>query len=394
MCYAIPGKVAEINGNIVIVDYFGERKKARNEFFDLTPGDYIYAQGGFVVQKIPQEEAIPILETWREFFFKLQEVDLQLTREPKTLYEQANYIRQKHLGNSCCIHGIIEFSNYCRNNCLYCGIRKDNKNLQRYRMSVEEIVEACSYAVNELGFKALVLQSGEDMYYTQEILVDIIEKIRKTSPALIVLSIGERDISTYESLYQAGARGILLRFETSNPVLYEKYKPGHYLEKRIKLINELREMGYLIMTGFLIGLPGQTEADILNDIELTGSLGAEMFSFGPFIPHPHTPLHDANPPSLDLVLTTIARARILYPEAKIVVTTALETLDKENGARLGLTSGANSLMINVTPKKYQKLYEIYPNRPEIDITVNERIKSVLDLLHSLGRAPTDLGVGE
>jgi len=385
MCYAIPGKVIEINGNIITVDYFGEIKKARNEFYDLELNDYIYAQGGFVIQKIPSDEALPILETWKEFFFKLQEIDLRLTREPKNLYQIANSVRQKKLGNSCCIHGILEFSNYCRNNCLYCGIQNNNTQLERYRMTIEEIVNVCSYVVQELGFKAMVLQSGEDLWYDDGKLVDIIKNIRKKCAVLLILSIGERDIETYEKLYQVGARGVLLRFETSNPKLYVKYKPKHILEERINLITKLKEMGYLIMTGFLIGLPEQTEQDILNDIELTNSLGAEMFSFGPFIPHPQTPLSHAAIPSLDLVLTTIARTRILYPEAKILVTTALETLNKENGAKLGLLSGANSLMINVTPKKYHNLYELYPNRAGTNIELTERINTVLELLCSIGR---------
>jgi len=392
MCYAIPGKITEIKNNIVTVDYFGEKKKARNEFHNLTIGDYIYAQGGFVIQKIPQKEAIPILETWQELFFELQKIDMRLAREPKNLYQIANSVRQKHLGNACCIHGIIEFSNYCRNNCLYCGIQNENSRLKRYRMSIEEIVNSCEYAVKKLGFKAIVLQSGEDLWYDEIELTDIVVKIKKKCNVLLILSIGERKFEIYKKLYQAGARGVLLRFETGNPELYQKYRPGHTLKERLKLIRKLRTFGFLIMTGFIIGLPDQTEQDILNDIELTGSLGTDMFSFGPLIPHPQTQLVNSSLPSLESVLTTVARARILYPEAKILVTTSLETLDKKNGARQGLLSGANSLMINVTPKKYQKLYEIYPERACIDSGITGRIKSALNLLRSIGRAPTDIGI--
>jgi len=371
MCYAIPGKVVEINNSIVTIDYFGEQRKARNEFYELQIGEYIYAQGGFVIQKIPADEALQILGIWEEFFFKLQETDLRLTRETKTLYQIANSLRQRHLGNSCCVHGIIEFSNFCRNNCLYCGLRKDNKFLKRYRMSIDEIVDVCDYAANELGFKAVVLQSGEDLWYDKEQLVGIVEKIKKRGPVLLILSIGERELEIYEELYDIGVRGVLLRFETSNPLLYKKYRPDHLLEARINLIKQLKEIGYMIFTGFLIGLPEQTEEDILNDITLTDSLGTDMFSFGPFIPHLQTPLSDAILPTLELVLNTIARARIMYPDSKIVVTTSLETLDKENGARLGLLSGANSLMINVTPKEYRNLYEIYPDRAWVEKDLSE-----------------------
>ncbi|MFH2070118.1 MAG: radical SAM protein [Elusimicrobiota bacterium] len=410
MCYAIPGKVTEIKDRVITVDYFGEKRKAKNDFYELAPGDYVYAQGGLVIQKISEEEAIPILETWREYFFKLQETDLRLAHNPKTLYQTANSIRQKHLGNACCVHGIIEFSNYCRNNCLYCGIRKDNAKLKRYRMGVDEILAVAENAVNKLGFKAIVLQSGEDMWYDGDKLADITAKIRERCPALLVWSIGERDTGTYKRMYAAGARGVLLRFETADSQQYARLKPGQSIEGRVELIESLRDMGYLIFTGFLVGLPGQEEKDILGNIEMTNSLGAEMFSFGPFIPHPETPLADASPPSVELALTTIARSRILYPEAKILVTTAMETIAGENGMKQGLLSGGNSLMINLTPQEYRALYEIYPGRgiasaaprndrvgrgiasaaPRNDIT--GKINSVIELLKSIGRAPTDIGI--
>lgn len=410
MCYAIPGKVIEINNNVVTVDYFGERKKARNEICDVNIGDYIYAQGGFVIDKISAEEAQPILETWEEYFFKLQEIDLELTREPKNLYQIANATRQREMGNSCCVHGILEFSNYCSCNCLYCGIRKDNAEIKRYRMSAEEIISGCDYAVNKLGFKALVLQSGEDNYYDDK-LPDIIKKIKEKCAVLLIISIGERDLEIYKKIYEAGARGVLLRFETSNEKIYKKIKPESSLMQRINLINKLKEVGCFIITGFLIGLPEQTEDDILQDIELTAELvqgsklnenknteeiasedNPDMFSFGPFIPHSQTPLANHHKPSLELILTAIARTRMRYNSAKIVVTTALETLDKENGAREGLMAGANSLMINITPEKYKKLYEIYPEREGLNLSIEEKIEKVLSLLHLLGRAPTDLGI--
>lgn len=393
MCYAIPGKVVEINDRIITVDYFGEKRKAKNDFYDLATGDYIYAQGGFVVQRISRQEAEDVLATWKELFFKLQETDLRLARKPKDLRQIANALRQKHQGNSCCIHGILEFSNYCRNDCLYCGLRSSNSSLPRYRMDIDEIVAAADFAVKELKFKALVLQSGEDPWYDEEKLVEIVERIREKSPALIILSIGEREPALYEKLYKAGARGVLLRFETSNPALYGKMRPGHDPKGRIELIKRLHDIGYLIMTGFLVGLPGQTREDLLEDIRLTGSLGTDMFSFGPFIPHPQTPLAGSSSPSIEETLDAIARARIMNPESRILVTTSLETLDKENGLKSGLLSGGNSLMINVTPKKYRRLYDIYPDRAGTDADIKERIDSVVKLLYSIGRAPTDIGLG-
>ena len=398
MCYAIPGKITNIDGKIVTLDYFGEAKKARNEFYQLSIGEYAYAQGGFIVSKIKEKEALESLEAWKELFGKLKEIDKQLAFNPKDLHQRANSIRQKHLGNACCVHGIIEFSNYCANDCLYCGIQNSNKKLKRYRMGVDEIVVAADNAVNNLGFKALVLQSGEDDWYAGEKFADIVLKVRKKCECLLILSIGGRDIDTYKKLYDLGARAALLRFETSSKRLYEKYRPGHKLEDRLNLIKALREIGYLVMTGFLIGLPGQNEEDILKDIELTVSLGAEMFSFGPFIAHPETVLGREQaclfPTSalIELSLNTIARARIIYPEAKILATTAIETLDKETGIKRALMAGANSLMINVTPVKYQALYDIYPDRASIGVDVKKKIDDTISLLRSIGRAPTDLGI--
>ena len=391
MCYAIPGKVIAINNNLVTVEYFGEKKTAKNDFFSLAYGDYVYAQGGFVVQKMKESDALPILEGWQELFFQLQKKDAALSSNPKSLYQRANFMRNKYLGNACCVHGIIEFSNYCRNDCLYCGLRSSNAELGRYRMDIDEIARVAHYSFSELGFKALVLQSGEDTWYDREKLVEIIKETRKKAQVFLILSIGERDLETYEQLYQEGARGALLRFETSNPSLYSKLRPGHVLEDRLRLIKKLAEIGYLVMTGFLIGLPGQSQEDLARDIELSGSLSPEMFSFGPYIPHPKTPLANERPPSLDAVLETVARTRLKFPESKILATTATATLDKD-GIKFALLAGANSLMINVTPQKYQPLYELYPNRQGLGISLPEQVSQTVKLLQSLGRAPTDLGL--
>ncbi|MGE4357264.1 MAG: [FeFe] hydrogenase H-cluster radical SAM maturase HydE [Candidatus Omnitrophota bacterium] len=392
MCYAIPGKVVGIEDSLVTVDYFGEKKRARNDFLSLKIGEYVYAQGGFVIQRIPEQEALAILEAWKELFFRLQVTDSRISAKPRSLYQRANFLRHKYTGNSCCVHGIIEFSNFCRNDCLYCGLRKSNDRVKRYRMEIEEIIETADYAVNKFGFKALVFQSGEDLWYDREKVCRMIKKIRERCACLIILSLGEREEEFYEEAYKAGARGVLLRFETSNPLLYEKFRPGHILEERVGLIKKLSSLGYLIMTGFLIGLPGQTKEDVDKDIDLTAHLRPEMFSFGPFIPHPDTPLGEYSPPPLEWVLDTIAEARLKNPSARILVTTALETLDKNEGLRLGLLSGANSLMINVTPEQYRSYYELYPDRAGTDIKIEERISYVKELLHSLGRAPTDLGI--
>jgi len=392
MCYAIPGRVVDISGRTATVDYFGERRKAHIDLLeDVAVGDNVYAQGGFLIRKISEEEAGEVLKTWEDIFFKLKEQDKKLARDPKNLYERANAIRQEHQDNSCCVHGIIEFSNFCRCDCLYCGIRSGNKDLRRYRMKISEILSAVDEAVSH-GFQALVLQSGEDPYYTDDKLEAIVKEIRARHPVLIFVSVGERSADAYKKMYDAGARGVLLRFETSNEGIYKKIKPGSGMDGRLNLIRSLKDMGYLVVTGFLIGLPGQKHDDIMKDIKMTADLGAEMFSFGPFIPHPQTPLADEKAPSLKKVLDTVANARIMNPDAKILVTTALETIWGMDGAKSALMAGANSLMINVTPEKYRPFYDIYPDRFGTRIKIEEHIDMVVGLLRSIGRAPTDLSI--
>jgi biotin synthase len=399
MCYAIPGRVDSIDGRVATIDYFGEKRRAYVDLMEgLNIGDNVYAQGGFVIRKISGEEAKEVLNIWHDIFFKLKEQDKKLAGNPKNLYERANAIRQKHQDNSCCVHGIIEFSNYCRCDCHYCGIRKGNRNITRYRMEIPDILSAVDEAV-KLGFQALVLQSGEDPYYDDAKLEQIVKEIRARHPVLIFMSVGERSVEAYQKMYNAGARGALIRFETSNEGIYNKIKSGGKLDARLNLIRELRKMGYLIVSGFLIGLPGQKNEDIMRDIKMTADLcvdlpagQAGMFSFGPFIPHPDTPLSAIKPPTQKKVFDTIANARIMNPDAKILVTTALETLWGLDGAKAGLMAGANSLMINVTPQRYRKMYDIYPNRFGTELDVQEHINMVIELLRSIGRAPTDLSV--
>ncbi len=429
MCYAIPGKVIDINHRFVTVDYFGEKKKAINELTDLKVGDYIYAQGGYVINRLSQSEAQEILKLWKEVFFHLKEVDKSLSSKVSSkndklsrildkasqginltkkellylinldneedldaLFKTANFLRQKYLGNSCCIHGIIEFSNSCTSNCLYCGISTHNKKIKRFRITKEEILEEVKKAVENYGFKALVLQSGEDKFYTPEILAKIVKEIKARFPVLIFISCGEIGIKGLEILYKAGARGLLMRFETGNPKIYTSLHPFKKLEIRLKHLKEAYNIGYLIITGSLIGLPGQTKDDLINDILLAKELHAEMYSFGPFLPHPETPLKELNPPEENLVLKVIALTRIIDPKnAKILVTTGFETLSKE-ARRKGLLAGANSLMLNLTPEKYKYLYDIYPKRANLDKPLSLQIEETLNLLKNLGRAPTDLGI--
>jgi len=313
VCYAIPGRIVSLNGKKAVVDYFGERRTVRADFTDLTVGDYVYAQGGFVVDKIDASDALPILEQWKDTFFQLALRDAELARttdkrhegefaqilsqaedgsslsheqiarllnanlaEQGLLFGAANRLRHAHLKNACCVHGIIEFSNICINDCLYCGIRHSNEKLSRYRLSVDEIVDIAVHAVKKHGFRALVLQSGEDIAYSTDDFVNIIQNIKKQCGVLLFMSVGCRDLECYTRMYHAGARGVLLRFETSNLSLYSRMHKGAKSDfsARLELVRHAKKSGYLIATGSIIGLPGQTEIDLANDILLAKSLGA------------------------------------------------------------------------------------------------------------------------
>lgn len=427
MCYAIPAKVTKITGKNAEIDYFGEKRTILLDLDNIQIGDYVYAQGGILVRKIPKEEALEILKVWEKIFFELKKTDAALSRinssqissnilailkkvdlrktlkkeemlallelqdpnELKVLYEIANNVRQREHGNASCVHGIIEFSNYCNNNCYYCGIRQE-RNIKRYRMSIEEIINIARNAVDKYGFKAIVLQSGEDYWYDDIKLETIVKEIRKLG-VLIFLSLGSRSLQTYKKLYDVGARAALMRFETSNNEIFQQLRPKTNLDSRIELIKSLKNLGYIIATGFIVGLPGETNEDIVNNILLTRYLQPDMYSFGPLIPTHETPLAYCSKISKDLVFKTIALARFIDSNSNILVTSALETLDK-NARRDALLVGANSMMINITPAKYKQLYSIYDNRAGIDIAIESSVKSTVDLLYSLGRAPTDLGI--
>ncbi|MFA6422842.1 MAG: [FeFe] hydrogenase H-cluster radical SAM maturase HydE [Patescibacteria group bacterium] len=280
--------------------------------------------------------------------------------ELETLFAEADVARKAHLKDFICIHGIIEFSNYCSNDCHYCGIRCQNKELQRFRLKPVEIIEGAKLAYKK-GYKILVLQSGEDHYYATEMLIDIVKKIKSESKLFLILSIGERDLKTYKDLKKAGANGVLFRFETSNPKLFKNMHPhGKTLEKRLAHLKFFKKLGYYIATGSIVGLPNQTIDDLADDIIETRRW-ANMITLGPFIPAKNTPLASFEKGSVELTLKMIAIYRLLNSGTRIPVTTAIETLDK-NGRKKALSCGANSLMFNITPDKYRKLYQIYDNK--------------------------------
>jgi biotin synthase len=272
----------------------------------------------------------------------------------------ADEVRNRFCGDEVHIRALIEFSNYCRNDCLYCGLRKSNREVQRYRMTPDEIVDT-AISIAKKGIGTVVLQSGEDMSFTGEIIADIIRRIKAAADVAITLSLGERIYEDYALWKEAGADRYLLRHETANPELFAKIHPDSTLENRLGCLLELKRLGYQIGAGSMVGIPGQTIDDMALDIILLKDLEVDMAGIGPFIPHPNTPFGEAEQGSLDMTLKMVALARIVTRDALIPATTATGTVD-EFGREKALMAGANVVMPNHTPLTYRVNYEIYPNK--------------------------------
>lgn len=290
--------------------------------------------------------------------------------EINLLFARAREIREQYLGNEIHLRGIIEFSNFCEQNCLYCGLRKGNGELRRYRMD-DDLILATAELITSRGIKTIVLQSGEDSKFSCESIYNIIRRIRSKSCTAITLSLGERNFTDYEVWKEAGADRYLLKHETSNPKLYSMYHQHQSLAARIKHLRFLKNIGYQIGSGNLIGLPHQTIEDIAGDILLCKRLDVDMASFSPYIPSPQTPYRNKKPADFLLTLKVMAAARIVLRQVHIPATTALATMDK-NGRKMGLLAGANVIMPNFTPAVFSKRYSIYPHKRN-DTDINKSL---------------------
>lgn len=279
------------------------------------------------------------------------------------LFKSADEIRKEFSGNDVHLRALIEFSNICRCDCKYCGIRRDNQKVERYRLEKDEILKLADFASSS-GYKTIVLQSGEDMFFTADYLAEIITEIKKLDVAL-TLSIGERSYEEYKVLKDAGADRFLLRIETTDENLYKKMHPGMSLENRKRCLYDLKNLGYETGTGSLVGLPEQTIESLAEDILFYKELNADMIGIGPLIVHPETPLKDKKNGDLILAIKVLALTRLLLPDTNIPATTAMETLHPQ-GRIMALKAGANVIMPNVTFEKCRKNYEIYPDKVSVD----------------------------
>jgi biotin synthase len=287
-------------------------------------------------------------------------LELSETEAREILFPAANAVRKTGVGDEIFLRGIIEFSNICVQDCLYCGLRRSNTHLKRYRMTEAEIL-AAARRIREEGIGTVVLQSGEDGSFTQQRLCSLVEKIKMDTGLAITLSIGERSKEEYRAFHEVGADRYLLKYETTSESLYRTLRPERRLDDRLRSLTALKKLGYEVGTGNIVGLPGQSPGILADDLLLMKALDADMLGIGPLLPHPQTPLASSPPGELFMTLKVLAVARLMTKTTNIPATTALGILDADGRVR-ALEGGANVVMPDFTPPLYRRHYEIYPGR--------------------------------
>ena len=316
------------------------------------------------------------------------------------LFEKARAVRHEYYGHDVYMRGLIEFTNYCKNDCLYCGIRHSNKNADRYRLTKEQILDCCKNGY-ELGFRTFVLQGGEDDYFTDEIIVDIVKSIKQGYPdCAVTLSIGEKSYESYLAYFNAGADRYLLRHETADNEHYHKLHPHNLSpENRKRCLFDLKKIGYQVGCGFMVGSPYQTAENLADDMLFIKKLQPDMVGIGPFIAQHDTPFHDKENGTLELTLFMLGLLRLTIPNALIPSTTALGTI-APNGRELGILAGANVVMPNLSPVSVRKKYLLYDNKictgdeaAECRFCMQNRMKSIgYNVVISRGDAKSEWSV--
>lgn len=318
--------------------------------------------------------------------------------EIEKLKDWADSVRKENVGEQIHLRGLIEFSNICSRKCIYCGINAGNSKLQRYQMSKEEILE-CAQTAFKLRYGTVVLQSGENKKLDVNFLAEVIIEIKKATDLAVTLSVGQWDREVYQLWKRAGADRFLLRFETSNDELYRRLHPDSKtgVAERFEALELLKSLGYEIGSGVMIGLPGQSYEMLADDLLKFKQLDLDMIGVGPYIKHNDTELgaeiskfmldsENQVPASEEMTYKVIALARILCPKVNIPATTALATLNSNNGREQGLCCGANIVMPNVTPAKYRQMYEIYPDKACIFETAEACNRCIIRRIESIGRS--------
>lgn len=308
------------------------------------------------------------------------------------LAQRASAVRQQVYGKQVFIRGLIEFTNYCKNNCHYCGIRRGNSNCQRYRLGLEDILACCDVGYG-LGFRTFVLQGGEDPYFTRERITELVKAIKTAHPdCALTLSVGEKDRDTYQAWFDAGADRYLLRHETANRELYRYLHPKELsLENRMRCLQDLKEIGYQTGCGFMVGSPGQTPEMILEDLRFIQQFQPQMVGIGPFIPHQDTAYKNERPGSAALTLRLLAILRLMLPQLLLPATTALGTV-MGDGRQQGMRYGCNVVMPNLSPADVRKKYALYDNKISVGEEAAESVALLKDSMAAIGyNVVTDRG---
>ncbi len=289
-------------------------------------------------------------------------IDSRTPELARELAHRAVEVRQSIYGTDVYVRGLIEISNICKNDCLYCGIRRSNRSCHRYRLTPEQILD-CAKEGYALGFRTFVLQGGEDGYYTDPLLCVLIEKIKSACPGCAVtLSLGERSRESYQRLFDAGADRYLLRHETADPVHYAALHPPEMsFENRMRCLRDLREIGYQVGCGFMVGSPGQTSAQLAQDLKFIETFHPDMCGIGPFVPHHETPFRDKPGGTVELTCFLLSVIRLIHPPVLLPATTALGTIHP-TGREQGILAGANVVMPNLSPVAVRGDYELYDNK--------------------------------
>lgn len=300
------------------------------------------------------------------------------------LFSQAREVREQVYGKDVYIRGLIEFSNICKNDCYYCGIRRSNSSACRYRLTKEQILSCCEEGY-ELGFRTFVLQGGEDGYFTDDVLCEIVSEIKAKYPeCAVTLSVGERSRRSYERLKNAGADRYLLRHETATDEHYEKLHPQKLtLENRKRCLKDLKELGFQVGCGFMVGSPYQTISNIAADIEFIKEFKPEMVGIGPFIPQKDTPFADREAGSCELTIFLLAIIRLVLPDVLLPATTALGTIDSF-GREKGILAGANVVMPNLSPIDVREKYALYDNKISTGAESAECVKDLQERMEKIG----------
>lgn len=324
-----------------------------------------------------------------DFIFLLENLDED---GENYLYEKARETAQAHYGNRIYVRGLMEFTNYCKNDCYYCGIRRGNQNASRYRLTPEQIMECCQLGY-QLGFRTFVLQGGEDPWFTDDKIAYLVERIKgEYLDCAVTLSLGERDYASYKRWFDAGADRYLLRHETANPCHYASLHPPQMSsENRKKCLENLKDIGYQTGCGIMVGAPYQTTEHIAEDLEYMYRLNPQMVGIGPFIPHHDTPFRDRPAGTLRQTLVLLAIVRLMLPGVLLPATTALGTIEP-NGREQGVLAGANVVMPNLSPLNVRSKYMLYDNKISTGVEAAANINELKKRMEAIGyQVVTDRG---